>query len=125
MCINRASDQPGLRDESMRMQRISISFHESDRHSKPLHMELLKDCAKQGVANATVIRGVAGYSRDQGIATSSLVEAGGALPLILEFVDLPERVEQVLSLLEQMAKGRLITVTEADVRSGGTAERQA
>lgn len=106
----------------MRMQRVSISMYECDKwHGKPLHLELLKICKKQGVSCATVIRGVAAYSKSMGISTSSLVEAGGHLPPVFEFVEDPERVEQLLPTVEPMTRGHLIPISDVDVLHVGEA----
>lgn len=104
----------------MKTKRVSIFINEGDKwHGRLLHLELLRALAKEGIAGATVVRGVAGYTRSAGIATTSLVDAGSRLPLIVEFVDSEENVERILPVIAEMVGNRLVTTTDVDVRHGG------
>ena len=104
----------------MKAKRVSIFINEGDKwHGVLLHLELLRALAKEGIAGATVVRGVAGYTRSAGIATTSLVDAGGRMPLIVEFVDSEENVERMLPVIVKMIGNRLVTTMDVDVRSGG------
>jgi PII-like signaling protein len=101
--------------------RVSIFINESDRyHGHALHLELLRTLAKQGIAGATVVRGVAGYTKSAGISTTSLVDAGGKLPLVVEFIDEEQHVEAMLPTLEKMVGQRLITTSALNIRHGGS-----
>lgn len=100
--------------------RVSIFINEGDSwHGTALHLQLLKALERNGIAGATVVRGVAGYTRSGGIATTSLVDVGHKLPLVLEFIDDQEHVERVLPELETMVGDRLITTSDIAVRHGG------
>ena len=89
--------------------RISIYINEADewRH-RPLHLELLRRLYDAGIAGGTVLRGVAGFTHSTGLATTSLVDAGGRLPLVVEFIDSAEKVEAILPHLREMVGQRLI-----------------
>jgi hypothetical protein len=103
--------------------RVSIFINESDRHhGRALHLELLRALAKEGIAGATVLRGVAGYTRSAGISTTSLVDAGGMLPLVIEFIDGAEHVERILPTIRNMIGNRLITTSPVEIRHGGAFE---
>lgn len=89
--------------------RISVYINEADEwHRRPLHLELLRLLHDAGIAGGTVLRGVAGFTRASGLATTSLVDAGGKLPLVIQFIDTPERIEAVLPRVREMAAERLI-----------------
>lgn len=104
--------------------RVSIFINESDRvHGRALHLELLQALGKEGIAGATVLRGVAGYTRSAGISTTSLVDAGGMLPLVIEFIDAPEHVERILPIIKTMIGNRLITTSPVEIRHGGAFEQ--
>lgn len=104
----------------MKAKRVSIFINEGDRwHGRPLHLELLRALAKEGIAGATVLRGVAGYTKAAGIATTSLVDAGGRLPLVIEFIDAEENVERILPVIQNMIGNRLVTIMDVDIRYGG------
>ncbi|MCQ8106375.1 DUF190 domain-containing protein [Methylomonas sp. SURF-2] len=55
---------------------------------------------REKVSGVTVLRGIAGFGPDGKMRTSSLVDLSLDLPLIVEFYDLPERVEAILDHLE-------------------------
>jgi hypothetical protein len=104
----------------MKAKRVSIFINEGDKwHGRLLHLELLRALAKEGIAGATVVRGVAGYTKSAGISTTSLVDAGGRLPLVIEFIDLEENVERMLPVITKMIGNRLVTTMDVDVRYGG------
>lgn len=89
--------------------KVSLYINEADEwHHRPLHMEVLETLRKQGLAGGTVLHAVAGFTAAEGVHTSSLVDAGGKLPLVIEFIDKEEKVRKVLPLLREMAPHRLM-----------------
>ena len=84
-------------------------LNESDRwQHKPLHLEILQFLRRENVAGASAFHAVAGFNGRNRVHTSSLVEAGGDLPVVIIFVDFEEHVIRVLPQLCEMARGRLI-----------------
>jgi len=67
-------------------------------HAVAKLMKFLQNEAK--VAGATVFRGTSGFGADGKTHTSSLLALSLDLPEIVEFYDTPERVEAVLTLIE-------------------------
>ena len=55
---------------------------------------------EERVSGVTVLRGIAGFGPDGKVHMASLVDLSLDLPLIVEFYDVPERVEAVLDRLE-------------------------
>lgn len=101
--------------------KVSVYISEADEwNHRPLHLEVLRMLYQQGLAGGTVLRAVAGFTGGGGVQTTSLVDAGGKLPLVIEFVDTLEHVERVMPILKKMTGGRLITrqrvEIEGDVR---------
>jgi len=93
--------------------RVTIYVSEADHwQGKPLHLEILRFLRQDGHAGGTVLRGVAGFTRAAGVVTTSLVDAGGKLPLVIEFVDTAEAVARAMPTLRKMAGSRLITTEE-------------
>lgn len=89
--------------------RVSVYINEGDewRH-RPLHLEVLRMLHERGIAGGTVLRAVAGFTGKAGVETTSLVDAGGKLPLVIEFLDTGEKIESVLRELRKMVGRRLI-----------------
>lgn len=91
------------------MVKISIYVNEADEwHRQPLHLAVMNMLRKHGLAGGTVLRGVAGFTR-QGVQSTSLVDAGGKLPLVIEFIDTAEDVERILPMIREMTGHRLVT----------------
>src|ERR1041384_3859259 len=98
---------------------ISIYLSEADEwHHRPLHLELLKYLREQQIAGATVLHAVAGFTGRGRVKTSTLVDAGGKLPLVLIFVDTAEHVERVLRTIKQMSGQRLIVRENVTIEAG-------
>lgn len=98
---------------------ISVYLNEADEwHRRPLHLEMLKYLREQEVAGATVLHAVAGFTGRGRVKTSTLVDAGGKLPLVLTFIDTEEHVERVLPHIREMAPHRLIVSERVTLESG-------
>lgn len=94
---------------------VSIYINEADEwQRKPLHLEILRFLHAQGVAGGTVVRAVAGFTGAGGVQTTSLVDAGGRLPLVVQFVDSEVNVTRVLPRLREMARQRLIILQDVE-----------
>jgi uncharacterized protein len=88
---------------------VTIYLNEADQwHHRPLHLELLKFLRESQIAGATVLHAVAGFTGHSRVKTSTLVDAGGKLPLVLTFIDKEEHVDRVLPTIKEMAGNRLI-----------------
>jgi uncharacterized protein len=98
---------------------VSIYLNEADEwHRKPLHLELLKYLREQEIAGATVLHAVAGFTGRGRVKTSTLVDAGGKLPLVLTFVDNADHIDRVLPHVKEMAGRRLIVRENVVIESG-------
>jgi uncharacterized protein len=98
---------------------VTMYLNESDqwRH-KPLHLEVLQLLRHEGVAGASAFHAVAGFNGRSAVRTSSLVEAGGNLPVVIIFVDFEEHVSRVLPQLREMAPHRLIVRENVVIEQG-------
>ena len=98
---------------------VTIYLNEADQwQHKPLHIEILNYLRRENVAGGTVLHAVGGFTGRSRVHTSSLVDAGGRLPLVLTFVDTDEHVERVMPTLRQMAAHRLIVRENVQIEQG-------
>jgi hypothetical protein len=96
--------------------KISVYINEADEwHGRPLHLEVLRMLHRNGVAGGTVLHAIAGFTGKGAVESTSLVDAGGKLPLVIEFIDTADKVENVMPELKKMAGGRLIVRSGVDV----------
>ena len=101
---------------------VTIYLNEGDEHQRrPAHLQMLNYLRQENIANAIVVHGVAGFIGRSRVKTSTLVDAGGKLPLVVLFVDEEEHVQRVLPTLKQMAGARLIVRENVVVESGSLA----
>ena len=89
--------------------KVSVYINEADQWQRqPLHLEILRMLHVHGLAGGTVLHAVAGFTGQDDVQSTSLVDVGSRLPLVVEFIDSAEAVERVMPLLKQMAGNRLI-----------------
>jgi len=92
---------------------ITMYLNESDNWKKILQM--LRD---ENVAGAGAFHAVGGFNGRNQVHTSSLVEAGGNLPVVVVFVDFEEHVSRVLPKLFELAPHRLIVRENVTIEQG-------
>jgi PII-like signaling protein len=98
---------------------ITIYLNEADEwQRRPLHLEILDYVRQENVAGGTVFHAVAGFTGRSRVQTTSLVDAGGKLPLVIVFVDTDEHVNRVLPKLREMAAHRLIVRENVVIEQG-------
>lgn len=97
--------------------RVRVYMGESDHwHGKPLATAIIERCRREGFAGATVFRGIAGYGSHSAIHTTHILDLSSDLPLLVEIVDTPERIETILlPMLDEMVPEGLITVEPVQV----------
>jgi CBS domain-containing protein len=96
--------------------RLRIYIGESDRwQGRALHMALLEILKREGLAGATVTRGVAGFGAHSRIHTASLERLSADLPLLVEVVDSAEQIDKALGLIAPMVLEGLITLDDVQI----------
>lgn len=96
--------------------RLKIYIGESDQwRGKPLYTALLETLKKEGLAGATITRGVAGFGAHSRIHTASILDLSVDLPLIVEVIDSPEKISRALESVSPMVREGLITLEDVEV----------
>lgn len=102
-----------------RLTRVSVYINEADQwRGRPLHLEVLAALHRRGVAGGTVLRAVAGFTGKGGVETTSLVDAGGRLPLVIEFIDAAGKIDSVMPEVKTMVGDRLVVRQEVEIVAG-------
>jgi PII-like signaling protein len=95
---------------------LRLVLSEARRHDgQPLSERIVELLREEGLAGATVLKGVAGFGHDREIRTVAIEAAAHGLPVVIEVVDAPDRVERVLPRLEALMTGGVIMVERARV----------
>jgi PII-like signaling protein len=92
---------------------VTAYVNESDKW-----LEVLLMLRREGVAGATAFHAAAGFTGRNSVHTSSLVEAGGNLPVVIVFVDYDEHVTRVLPKLKELVPHRLIVRENVVIEQG-------
>ncbi len=98
--------------------RIFIGESDNYRH-KPLFEAIVYEAKKRGLSGATVTRGIMGFGPNSKVQTTKLFEISSDLPLIIEIVDIDEKIREFSIIVEQFFEesksGGLITIENAEV----------
>lgn len=95
---------------------LRIFIGESDQYEGKLLYEWLVEKAKgQSLAGVTVLRGIMGYGADSRIHTSKILRLSQDLPVVVELVDTPGRLETFLQLVDPAIQGGMATLEKAQV----------
>ena len=95
---------------------LRIFIGESDRwHGRPLYQAIVERVREEGLAGATVIRGIEGFGADSHLHTSRILRLSEDLPVVIELVDTPERIDAVLPLLDEMVEEGMVTVERVQI----------
>jgi len=95
---------------------LRIYIGESDRwHGEPLAAALVRRAHEQGLAGATVVRGLEGFGANSRVHTTRILRLSEDLPVVVEIVDRSERIEDFLPLLDEMVTEGLVVLQEVHV----------
>lgn len=95
---------------------LRIFVGESDTwHGRPLYDAIVRRVREEGLAGATVVRGIEGFGADSHLHTSRILRLSEDLPVIIEIVDTPERIDHVLPLLDEMVGEGMVTVEDVRI----------
>jgi len=96
---------------------LRIFIGESDRHDgRPLYRAIIEVLRAEGLAGATVLRGIEGFGKASKLHTAHILRLSDDLPIIIECVDSSEKIEAILPKLDSMIEGGLVTMEKIDVR---------
>lgn len=95
---------------------LRVFIGESDRYSgKPLFEAIVEEARKSGMAGATVVRATMGFGAASRLHTAKVLRLSEDLPMVVEIVDKPERIEAFLPTLDKMVSEGLITIEKVRV----------
>lgn len=97
-------------------QRLRIYLGESDRHHhQPLFEAIVLKAREAHLAGATVLRGPMGFGHSSHLHTAKILRLSSDLPVVIEIIDSPEKVQAFLPTLQPMLQGGLVTTDTVQV----------
>jgi uncharacterized protein len=95
---------------------VTIYINSTDQwHGRPLYAAIVQRCQERGIAGATVTRCVEGYGAGHHLHTVRLMELSENLPVRVDIIDVPERIDPLLEVLGEMIGEGLVVITKVHI----------
>jgi len=96
---------------------LRIFIGESDRyHGVPLYEWIVNKARENGLAGATVLRGLEGFGAHSRIHSSKILRLSDDLPIIIEIVDTLDKIDNFIPIIDEAIEEGLATVEKVDIR---------
>ena len=100
--------------------RVQVILSQTDHDRQAAnYMRIVEYLRKEGAAGVTVVRGLAGFGASSRVSTASLVDVAQHLPVIVTWIDAPERVERLMPGVRERAGTCLIVLDEVQIVAYG------
>lgn len=96
---------------------LRIFLGENDQYNgQPLYEWIVHQARKQGLAGATVLRGIQGFGAHSRLHTAKFLRLSEDLPIVVEIVDTIEKVEAFLDTVDFAIEEGLATIEKVQIR---------
>ena len=96
---------------------LRIFVGENDKHQGvPLHEWIVRRAREDGLAGATVLRGLEGFGAHSRLHTAKVLRLSADLPIVIEIVDSEEKIEAFLPAIDSAIGEGLVTIEKVEVR---------
>lgn len=106
---------------------LRIFVGENDKHEGvPLFEWIVRKAREEGLAGATVLRGLEGFGANSRLHTAKILRLSNDLPMVIEIVDTADKIEGFLPIVDEVVMEGLATVERVEVhlyRSAGNPGR--
>lgn len=103
---------------------LRIFIGESDkRDGRPLYEWIVRKARERDLAGATVLRGMEGFGASSRMHTAKILRLSQDLPIIIEIVDTPEKIEAFIPAVDSAIREGLMTTERVQVRFYRTGQR--
>ena len=95
---------------------LRIFVGESDQHEgKSLYEWIVLKAKEDGLAGATVMRGIMGFGAHSRLHTFKIERLSEDLPVIIEIADVREKLEAFLSSVDHVVSEGLATIEDVEI----------
>jgi PII-like signaling protein len=84
---------------------------------RPLYQVIIRQARQMHLAGATVLRGSQGYGRSARLHTADVLFSED-LPVVIEIIDLAEKIDALVAILEKRKDIGLMTCQPIELRGG-------
>jgi uncharacterized protein len=101
-------------DRNCKLLKIYIS-EDSKYKGHNLYHALVRRFAEAGMAGVTVTRGIEGFGHEKRLHSTRILDISLKLPVIVEVVDTPEKIEKAVTIANEMVNEGMVFVTDVQV----------
>jgi PII-like signaling protein len=95
---------------------LRIFIGDADRHGhQPLYEAIVLKARELHLAGATVLKSPMGFGRHSRLHTAKILQLSTDLPIVIEIVDEPEKIQSFLPVLDKIMDGGLVTLEKVQV----------
>ena len=96
---------------------LRIFVGEADRHEGvPLYEWLVRQARGEGLAGATVLRGLEGFGAHSVVHRARVLALSPDLPIVVEIVDTLDKIEAFLPIVDAAVAEGLATLEKVEIR---------
>lgn len=96
---------------------LRIFIGEGDKHDGvPLYEWIVRRARENGLAGATVLRGIEGFGAHSRVHTAKILRLSIDLPIVIEIVDTKEKIENFLPIIDFAIQEGLATLEKVQIR---------
>jgi hypothetical protein len=95
---------------------LRIFIGDADRYGhQPLYEAIVLKARELHLAGATVLKSPMGFGRHSRLHTAKILQLSTDLPMVIEIVDEPAKIQAFLPVLDEMMDGGLVTLEKVQV----------
>jgi uncharacterized protein len=99
---------------------LRVFIGENDRHGRiPLYEAIVLKAREAHLAGATVLRGAIGFGHSSRIHTTKILGLSEDLPVIIEIVDVEDKIHSFVEHLNGMLGSALVTIEKVQILQYG------
>jgi PII-like signaling protein len=96
---------------------LRIFVGEADKHDGiPLYEWIVRAAREQGLAGATVLRGLGGFGAHSRIHTAKILRLSTDLPIVIEIIDTIDKIESFMPTVDGAVSEGLATLERVQIR---------
>ncbi len=95
--------------------RIFLGEEDETEDGKLLYEAIVGKAREMGMAGATVLRGPLGFGHSSVLHTAKILRLSQDLPIVVEIVDAPDKIDRFIPEVTAMTRSRLITTETVQV----------
>lgn len=103
---------------------LRIFIGEADKYDgRSLYEVIVLKARELGLAGATVLRGPMGFGQSSHLHTAKILRLSEDMPVVIEIVDAPDKIDGFLPVLDGMIESGLVTLEKVKVLRYGRRSR--